>query len=166
MDSNTCCQELPDWRNQRSPFQRILSFGYYDGTTAGVAQCVGCSVAYKYDLLAWDEDQDMRIFGLAPLPSGSFSELLAASAVLGEPRWPTWVPVWQFSSETIQNKVESRIQAVLNKAGPLTFVVATNDISNNFVAGKRITETNVELVQGLISKSVDVQEWLAFLGER
>jgi hypothetical protein len=75
-DDSVCCQQLLTKSAMRSPFGRIISLGFYDGTTSGVAQCSHCSRFYKYELVAWDSSQDLRIYSLAALPQESFEALL------------------------------------------------------------------------------------------
>jgi hypothetical protein len=50
------------------PFGRIVVTGYYDGPTEGVVECAACGMCFAFVLLDWDEQQDLRIFSLAPLP--------------------------------------------------------------------------------------------------
>jgi len=45
----------------------MLITGYYDGATDGFVQCNACGQTYGFRKLAWDEEQDVRIFALAAL---------------------------------------------------------------------------------------------------
>jgi len=49
------------------PFRRTIATGFYDGPTEGFAECSECKQAYSFRKLDWDDLQDVRIIGFAPL---------------------------------------------------------------------------------------------------
>jgi len=163
--SNICCQDLQGLYEQKSSFLKVISFGYYDGPTSGIAQCAKCSAAYKYDMLDWDEGQDVRIFSFAPLPSGIFSEIVKVCTKLEKPRWPLWVPRWDFPSTSLKTDVESRISRLFDSARRPTFVLASKDITKKILASKKLEEIDQEFVQDYFSsgEKKDVRDWFAFL---
>lgn len=62
----TICEHVvvaPD----ESPFDRMLVTGYYDGPTDGFVECRQCARVYGFRKLAWDRDQDVRIYALLPI---------------------------------------------------------------------------------------------------
>ena len=60
----------------RAPFGKILSLGWYDGTTSGLVQCSQCSAVFKYDIVDWDSDQDQRIFAFSPIEPQEFDGIV------------------------------------------------------------------------------------------
>lgn len=59
-----CCIET--WTgSDELPFRRILASGYYDGPTEGICSCSICGQGYAFRLLAWDKNQDVRVFGFS-----------------------------------------------------------------------------------------------------
>lgn len=163
--SATCYHKTAGLRNQKSPFQQVIAFGYYDGPTAGVAQCAACEQAYKYDLLAWDENQDVRVYSFAPLPAQSFQQIVKACSVLGEPRWPVWVPKWEIEQKETEEKVESEVEQALAGAGQVEIILAAEDLVGDILALKRLAPADVSRFQALASagNQNNLQEWLAFL---
>src|SRR5258708_24525385 len=83
---------LSDARAKR----RIISLGYYDGTTSGLLAVAGAPNTYKYDMVSWDDQQDRRVYCIALLPSDAFERAIGILRELGEPKWPFWNPVWNF----------------------------------------------------------------------
>lgn len=63
----TCCDALEAQEPMPSPFTRILASGYYDGPTEGIVECGKCGRTFAFRMLAWDEEQNVRAFGLAPV---------------------------------------------------------------------------------------------------
>ncbi len=141
-------QPLHEGANYPSPFTKVLALGYYDGPTEGLLQDGQGSSVYQFRMLAWeDETQDLRIFGLAPLPATAFAELAEAYARHQSPRWPVWVPFRQAGIEGLE-------QHVLGLAGPVEWVIATYDLLGEILAAKPAAPAEV----GRIT------DWPSFLG--
>jgi hypothetical protein len=138
------------WRegaNYPSPVQKVLAFGYYDGPTEGVLQCAD-GQTYRFDLLTWDQEtQNLRVFGLSPLPRPAWDQLIALCASHETPRWPVWVLSWH---EGLHQPIED----VLRQAGRMEWVFATEDLQGEILRVQAIRPD--ELAQ--------VTDWGAFLG--
>jgi hypothetical protein len=52
------------------PFERTIATGFYDGPTDGFTECSQCGQTYTFRKLDWDDLQDVRVFGFAPLEVG------------------------------------------------------------------------------------------------
>jgi len=161
-----CCQNLGGLTESKSPFQRIISFDYHDGATAGAAQCAVCAGAYKYDMVDWDQNQDVRVFGFAPLPPDSFMKLTALCAALENPKWPIWSPKWQFSTEVLRNSIETEIEQILGAAGPHEFVLASRDLAQEIIACRDLTEIDGKDLQTRSSRreAHSQRDWFQYLG--
>src|SRR5919204_827193 len=108
--------------NYPSPVQKVLALGYYDGPTEGALQCAPEGPVYQFEMLAWDEStQDLRVFGLAPLPLTAWEQLTSLYAHHETPHWPVWVPSWY-------EGMNRQVDAILKQAGPVEWVVATQDL--------------------------------------
>jgi len=142
-----CCKDTLSAENAHSPFSRIIAFDYYDGPTSGVIQCKQCLDAYKFEMLAWDEGQDVRVFSLALLPSHTFTRLMKALAPLGSPSWPVWVPVWEYQTDSLREAVEQEVQYLLNEADSPQYVIAAQDLLNTLLRFKEISQENYPIGQ-------------------
>jgi hypothetical protein len=105
--------------------RRILSLGYYDGTTNGLLR-TGAH-AFQYDLVSWDQEQNRRVYCLAPITLGAFGQAVEALLELGEPTWPFWNPVWRFTTEERRIAAEHALD-VLSTA-EYDIVVFAEDLS-------------------------------------
>jgi hypothetical protein len=149
--SPRCCRGLPGSGRVKSPFARVIALGYYDGPTSGLVQCAECERAYRFDLLGWDEGQDVRIYGLAPLPATSFDRLVDALSRYQAPGWPVWVPLWQFPSGSDREALDGLTRQIIDAAAPTEFAIATEDIAGAILGGKAVTPEDVARIKGWFS---------------
>src|SRR5271166_1320964 len=77
--------ESPCWENtthplpERSPFDQVLILGWYDGPEEGLIRCGKCKRVYLFKSLDFvNEDEGLRLFGLAPLPADSIDRAVQA----------------------------------------------------------------------------------------
>jgi hypothetical protein len=114
--------------NDPSPITRVIALNYYDGPTLGVLQVGDGGSVYRFVLLdqrqvETDDEAELRVFGLYPLPADSLDRLASAVSPHVPPRWPVWCPHWQFPTDEIRQAVEAKTDDIVHRAGPLTWVV-------------------------------------------
>src|SRR5207245_3399910 len=124
--------------NWGSPFAKIIALNYYDVPTSGVLRFERFHVDYFFEIVDWDNEQDTRVHGLAPLPYGSFDDLVSLFSRFDSPRWPVWYP----SGETTRSKQDSVMdrgirQVVTNKGTP-EFLVAWSRYAEQLICVKRL----------------------------
>jgi hypothetical protein len=71
-------------------FEKVLVFTYFDGALTGLASAPDGCVCFS--MVAWDADQNERLFALSPVPASVFDEAWRAYAVVEDPREPYWLP--------------------------------------------------------------------------
>ena len=109
----------------RSIFGKVLSLGWYDGTTAGLAECARCSTVFKYDIVDWDSDQERRMFAFSPVSAQDFERTVKLVSRVETPRWPFWFPKWELApQEKASIKVE--VDECLARAGRPEYLVASD----------------------------------------
>jgi hypothetical protein len=143
----TCCADLLDRRDLISPFSKIIALGYYDGPTRGVTLCSICSSGYKYDMVAWDERQDVRVYVLAPISKEVFDEIANVLFESDPPKWPVWVPKWEFTSREKEASTNDKIEGLLRSAGKGKYVLSTEDISRTILTVKPFREGDEQRAQ-------------------
>ena len=114
--------------------RRLLSLGYHDGTTNGLVKFDKSGLAFRYDLVAWDSGEEWRVFCLSPLASNDFEVAVQALSDLGDPKWPCWFPIWEFSSEAKKNDAEAAVEATLNRCGRYQFAILSRDLCTSILA--------------------------------
>jgi hypothetical protein len=150
----------------RSPFAKVISLGFYDGPTSGVLQCETCSANHKFDMLDWDEQQEVRIFRLAQLPSGSLDRCVRVYADIGSPRWPLWVPSVESSSPETRDAVNRTVQQVLDSAEPATVVMAWVPSADMILSATRVPAEDLSNAPDWFSadEPAITHDWFARLG--
>ena len=108
-------------------FSRVVGLGYYDGVTEGVAESADHTICYHFQLLDElpdrDSGDDIRVFSLAALPSGSLDSLLQVCPGTEHATSPVWVPIWRFDSTAAQETAEREVQRILDRAAPPEAVI-------------------------------------------
>jgi hypothetical protein len=118
--------EFREGVNDPSPIMRVIALDWYDGPTSGVLQLGDAGPVYRFAMLDEHQlpaDTEVRVYGLYPLPPGAFERLAGAISSHMTPRWPVWVPLWQFPADEARQAVENLTDGILKQAGPLTWVV-------------------------------------------
>jgi len=162
-----CCRDPQSLTKGPSPFARILALGFYDGPTSGVLQCRACAQVYKYDMLDWDEDHNIRIFRLALLPADALDRCVKILAPNGPPRWPVWVPMTpQPPSQEAAAYADQEVQGLLEEAQPAELVVAWSGYGERVLAAKRIPAAELVRVPDWFSadNATIPADWFSVLG--
>jgi hypothetical protein len=144
-----CCQNLGGAGNAESPF-KMITLAYYDGPTAGIAQCQCCPAEYRFMMVDWDDDQDVRIHAFAPLPAGSFMRVENILAKYEPTEWPT----------------DKEIDEILGTAEAATMVVALSQWGEKILAARSLAEGDLKDIQDWFSleNPQAARDWFSFLG--
>lgn len=125
-----CCLDSYKKGDSKSPFTKIIIFGYYDGSTAGIAQCKNCATSYRFEMIAWDEYQDVRIYILLPLEANDYIHIEQLLSSLELPKWPVWFPNLNLLTKEKLEMVFLEIDQLLEKVKPPFYIIASPDLSN------------------------------------
>lgn len=147
-----CHRELPPVTELKSPFSKLIALGYYDGPTSGLVQCDTCSAVYRFEMLDWDEDEDVRIFSLSPLPAEAFDQIVKVCEQSSSPKWPIWVPIWKFASSAEENQANQEIEQILNQAKNPQLIVAAQDLTQEIIATQKVEIDNLNQVKDWFSQ--------------
>jgi len=162
-----CCHNPATLTDGLSPFGKILALGLYDGPTSGILECSACSAVYRFDMLDWDDDHEVRIFRLAALPADSLTRCVRALAQAEQPRWPLWVPSRpNLPSEEARRMADREIERILENAKPAELVIAWAGYGETILAARRVPATDLEKVPDWFSRDDSFQEpdWFSLLG--
>lgn len=125
-----CCLELYKKGGFKSPFTKIIIFGYYDGPTAGIAYCNNCAIFYRFEMIGWDDYQAVRIYMLLPLESNDYIYIEQLLSSLELPKWPVWFPNLNLPTKEKLERVFLKIDQLLEKVKSPFYVIASPDLSN------------------------------------
>ena len=152
-DGITCWEDQDHPRPEPSPFDQVLILGWYDGPEEGLVRCGKCKTVYHFKLLGFvDEEQEVRLLGLARLPSDSIDRVVQALAPYVSPTWPTWLPLWRFPTDPERREVDSLIDDVLSQAGPRCLVIATSNPAEEVVQARGVS----------LQEAHEVLDWISW----
>ncbi len=162
-----CCQDPPTLAQAPAPFSQIIALGFYDGPTSGVLRCTTCLAEYKFDMLDWDADHEVRIMRLASLPAGSLARCVAALTQTEPPRWPVWVPSRSsLPSEEARDKADAAVEGILAQAKPAELIVAWVGYGERILAARKVPAKDLNAVPDWFSQVDPARDgnWFAVLG--
>jgi hypothetical protein len=128
-----------------SCFDKVISIGWYDGTTSGVAIASQHSSAFRFDLVDWDSKQDLRMFALSPFAVSDFEEVVRLYSRSDTPKWPVWYPGWPPASPE-QKRLGLDLDEILSRASAPEYVFASEDVFKTIHGAKRLTPTTRALL--------------------
>ena len=127
--------EPADWRPRR-----VIVTGYYDGPTEGIIDLGDDVGVFCFEEVAFDNGRQTRVSKLSRVPAEQLESIIAAlSSALGPPKWPLWMPMWQFEDENLRLKIEAELDAFCARA-EATVAVLTDDTLKKCFAIRSIDE--------------------------
>ena len=149
-----CWEHASHPQPEPSPFDQVLVLGWYDGPEEGLIRCGRCMRVYHFKFLGFaDEEQGIRLLGLAPVPDDSIDRVVQALSPYMSPRWPTWLPLWQFPTEHERQQVDSLIDGILAQAGTTTLVITASNPAETIYQARRVTAQEASRVVDWVSWS-------------
>jgi hypothetical protein len=140
----TVCEHVRAPPGGQSPFAELIITGFYDGATEGLTRCQHCGRAYAFSKLAWDHQQDVRVYGLVVLERPL--EVIR-SEVLGIGQGEVGALLVQALAPNAEQALASLFD------GSIQYVLAAEDLRSCILAGKA--------VDGDIPRDRD---WFAWIG--
>jgi hypothetical protein len=160
-----CCHKYQDRGDVEARFFTVV-LNFYDGPTSGVMRCRSCSAAYRFTMIDWDDNQDVRIHAFAPLPSNSFQQVVDLLSKYEAPKWPMWFTLRQYTSNRLYDLVEKQLDEILETAGAATMVLALSQWGERILAARRLAESDLKNIQDLSSLEDPkaAYDWFSFIG--
>jgi hypothetical protein len=121
--------------------KQVLILDWYDGPREGFCEMASPPCCFHFKEFAENyvpEGLDERLFYLREIPIEGFRDVMLLLAnELGEPKKPSWVPIWKFEHETTRVHIESVINTLIE-----------NSISSNIILQSSDLETISEVWRG------------------
>ena len=145
---------------------KVIITSYYDGSTEGFVRSDILNSHFFFKLVAWDSQQDMRIFALKKIKMKVYLEivnLLAESLASGK-----WKPIWLFLDDEkraiaekllLNCRFESDIDFLVlgqNIDGKIKMVIPEQDVVNEVIS--LITRNKVDSIEKWLGLFIKVPE--------
>lgn len=163
MSIHSCCNRVPPDFAETLAFQRMIVFDWYDGPTSGILVCDNCETAYLFLMLDWDNQHEIRLFSLAPLPEGSLDEVIGFFQEA--PSWPVWFPnKLKTPTDDLRSQM-TVLDRVIESAGPPAVLVAWSRSTQTALTAKRLRPELVPEVKDWFSVEdhATVRDWFAYV---
>ncbi len=155
----------PDVLLRSAAPSRLISLGFYDGTTNGLVELAD-GRAFRFDMVSWDNQQDERVYCLGRIPAGAFEAAVETLTPLGRPTWPQWLPRWTFASDQEKRAIEHSVDELVRQAEPYTMAILCKDLGTFRGTITVLRGRAFEMAQDF-RKTGQLQpftEWLNFFG--
>jgi hypothetical protein len=137
VNQGLCCHTSTSAHPPYTPFGKVLSLGWYDGTTSGLAKCASCSTIFKYDIVDWDADQEQRIFVLSHVTAHVFDRIVDTLGAFESPKWPFWNPKWNIVPHELKEQTKSKVDSYLSSTNEPVFLIASDrELKRVFAVGQ------------------------------
>lgn len=158
---------------QPSPFEKLVALDIYDGPVNGIAFCTDTQQPVVFRMLAWDEQQAVRIFELCAISQEEADSLVDLLSRFEEPRWPEWwVRRSMVGEDDSVRQAVSHLLTLTERA--IWYVAMTDDLLGGFQALKKV-QTREEAAtfrvlrrrqpQGAEVADGTFQQWLQFMNQ-
>jgi hypothetical protein len=91
-------------------------------------------MAYRFELIAWDSNQENRIYSLAEMEPQVFDSIVHMLSLIEVPRWSYWIPRWQFKSPEEEKRNRDAVELDLQKASIAKLVIVADHIGNSRIS--------------------------------
>ena len=90
---------------------KVLALAYYDGATEGFLNGMDDDQVYFFKVVAWDHNQDRRLFLLGQVERVIYLELVdilakTQRALIGS----TWIPTWTFEDPETELRANNLVE--------------------------------------------------------
>lgn len=130
--------------NPPSLVRRVVAWDWRDGPIEGLLQIGESGEVFYFRMLeekpASGDEDEIRVFGLYPVPSETLDHLTRTLGAYQQPRQPIWWVVWQFPSESITAQIDELVDSIKDNTGPLIWIIATTSSFDN-IRAMSVSET-------------------------
>ncbi len=164
-DEKPDCGWLSTSAKLDAPDFTVIVQDFYDGPTEGVVGCYGYGVTYKFEMLDWDDKQDIRIFRTSPLSYKYFAEIVKVYSQYDQPRWPVWMPNLSKLPKSLREDVYRKVDLFLDEAEPISCIVAWQNSDLQLIKCKSTTDATFRNVKDWLpwENSTSNTDWFSLM---
>lgn len=109
---------------------QVIILDWHDSPREGVCLLAKPACSFYFRLVAESPQSDMfdGLFRISTFGVEAFHELASLLAVLGPRTTPSWVPIWRFTNEQLEEHITQGIQHILESVENTDVVVRTCDM--------------------------------------
>jgi hypothetical protein len=148
-----CCAHYP---LGKFPFLMVDETDYYDGPVMGIIKCPHCLRMFRFDMIDWSKNHDIRIFSLSVLASRYVTE------------YEHKIELFAKNSSLQQSNSEEQYQLlnnILDNAEPPSLIIVWDIANDLLLAMKGVNEEIRPYIHPLLSNKLDDLsiDWFEYL---
>ena len=142
---------------------KVLVLSYYDGATEGFLDGLGDDQVYFFKVVAWDQDQDRRLYVLGQVARAMYLELLDILAKSQRSSTSaTWTPAWMFANPEAEARATEILEIGKRSMSNPACLALGNDL-NDTIKVVHPTPNGLAAAISLADESMpgNLADWLA-----
>lgn len=143
----------------------MIALDFYDGATEGFSLLDIDLGAIYFKIIAWDKNQDQRLFVAIPIGKETFNYIFELLRKINdEPTEKTWIPKWEFSNEYDRRELDSVIEASKNGLKANSILILGSQINSKPINIFPVNSHTGKRIENAIREVEDIDDWLPLLG--
>lgn len=150
---------------EQEPFQiRVIALDFYDGATEGFALSVGELEACYFKLIAWDEDQDHRLFVVVSIARLVFDTIFGLLSNCNDPpSTKIWLPEWNFRNRQDEAEANKLMESCKIDMKSRAILVLGNQVDSASSDMFALNDSLISFVERAMKNPESLDDWLVKL---
>lgn len=142
----------------------VIALDYYDGATEGFALAIGSLGVSYFKMIAWDDDQDQRLFVVVSIARLIFDTIFSLLSLSNDsPASKVWVPSWSFGNSQDEAKANKLVESCLTDIKSKGVLSLGSQVDSTSVDIFTINDSIMSSVERAIQKPEHLNDWLTNL---
>ena len=151
---------------QKSSQIEIIALDFYDGATEGFALSVGELGVSYFKLIAWDENQDQRLFVVVSIEKLIFNSIFRLLSFSNSaPSSSVWLPNWSFKNHQDETEANEIIDASVTDIKSKGILVLGDQVDSESITTFMIKDDFVPFIFDAMQEPESLESWLMKLKE-
>ena len=139
----------------------IIALDFYDGAKEGFALSIGNLGPSYFKLIAWDENQDQRLFVVISIAKLIFDKIFGLLSLSNDkPVSKVWLPNWAFRNNKDEDEANKIIDSCMNELKSKGVLVLGDQIDSESISMFTINDSLLRSVEDAIQKPEGIDGWL------
>lgn len=146
---------------QDSSQVEIIALDFYDGAKEGFSLSIGNLGPSYFKLIAWDENQDQRLFVVVSIAKLIFDTIFGLLSLGNDkPLSKVWLPNWAFRNDKDEDEANKIVDSCMSELKSKGVLVLGDQIDSESISMFTINDSLLRSVENAIQKPERLDGWL------
>lgn len=153
-------------KREHAAERKVIAFDFYDGATEGFAECLLDGSDCYFTLIAWDSDQENRLYAAAKVERTLYARVISLFGKVQEiPSLPVWIPRWEFADTIDESEASELVRSCRSRLSQEGSLLLTRQIGEKPSRMAPITADIAPKVGDILVRGTpdDLVPWLEYL---